>query len=66
MTLGEFRILTANLPAELELLSAGCTVDICWHDDTHVSIDDDDPFLRIEVVDRRQVNILYRSEEVPS
>ena len=39
MLLSEFRRLTEELDGDLELLCAGGPVDLLWHDDDAVSID---------------------------
>ena len=43
MTLAEFRRLTAHLGGTRELLAAGASVGVLWHDEVgNVSIDDDE------------------------
>ena len=41
MTLTQFRILTAHLEGDMELLCAGADIGLLWHDDRAVSIDND-------------------------
>ena len=41
MTLHEFRELTKHLPGELQLLAAGGGIELLWHDEQYVSVDDD-------------------------
>ncbi len=41
MTLQHCRDATAHLSGDLELLCAGASIGIVWHDDDHISIDDE-------------------------
>ena len=41
LTVGEVRRLTEGLDDDMEFLCAGAPVQILWHVDEHISVDDD-------------------------
>ena len=61
MTLAEFRELTQHLDGDLELLVAGAPIELLWHDDEYVSIDDDCTF-GLDDGSLGDANVLFRDE----